>query len=309
MPLAAFYSPGFEAPLGQHQMPIRKFALVAEALKNDPRIRLVEPEPVTPEQLGLVHSADYIEAVRTGKPRALAESQKFPWSPRLFPSVCLTNGGLLAAAHSALRNGVAAAVASGFHHSCHDHGEGFCTFNGLVLAAQLLRDSGAVRNVAVLDLDLHYGNGTATLAASRPWLRALSIYGNDYWQNMPYRDVTVRHHDDGPNHHSIALPAGCDGPHLQRTLAKALPWLIAEGKPDLLLFQAGADPFHEDPYSPLALDFDDLQTRDRTVFEFARSHGIPIAWVLAGGYTEDVSKIVRIHVNTFHSALDVFSNL
>jgi acetoin utilization deacetylase AcuC-like enzyme len=195
---------------------------------------------------------------------------------------------------------VSAALVSGFHHACADHGEGFCTFNGLVVTAEALKASGEAARIAVLDMDLHYGNGTAQLVAHRPWMFAVSIYGNDYWENVPYRDVRVRHHTDGENHRSHPLPAGCDGATMLRILAEALP-VIAEWRPDLLLYQAGADPYHEDPYSPLALGHDDLLARDRRVFEFARKERIPVAWALAGGYTKDISKIVRVHVGTFEA--------
>ena len=298
--LTAFYHPGYAAPIGDHIMPIEKFALVADGLRDAADIRLVEPNPVTAEDLRRVHTAEYIAAIETGMPRGLAESQKFPWSPQLFPSVCLTGGGCLAAARQALRDGASAAVASGFHHSCADHGEGFCTFNGLIVAIDAMVAAGEIRTAAVLDMDLHYGNGTAQLAAERPHVFAVSIYGNDYWDNVYYRDVSVRQHEDGGNHRSFPLPGGCDRQEMLSTMREALP-LIAARRPDLLLYQAGADPYFEDPYSPLALDHDDLRARDRFVFEFAKAHQIPIAWVLAGGYTEDVMKVVRVHLNTFEA--------
>ena len=296
--LTAFYHPGYAAPLGEHMMPIGKFALVADAVRGMPDVKLAEPAPVSETDLLRVHTVQYIAAIRSGEPRALAESQKFPWSPQLFPSVCLTNGGCLAAARQALRDGASAALVSGFHHACADHGEGFCTFNGLVVTADALLANGEANRIAVLDMDLHYGNGTAQLAASRPHVFAVSIYGNDYWANVPYRDVTVRQHEDGENHRSHALPAGCNRATMLQILDAALP-AIAAWKPDLLLYQAGADPYFEDPFSPLALDADDLRARDCRVFEFSRQHGIPIAWVLAGGYTRDITKIVRIHAGTF----------
>src|SRR5207248_4381388 len=123
-----------------------------------------------------------------------------------------------------------------------------------------------------------------------------------------YLDVTVRRHQDGPNHFSMALPAGCDGKGLNRILDESLPALMRSGAPDLLLYQAAADPLQEDPYSPLALSHADLLERDRRVFEFARSHGLPIAWVLAGGYTRDIRKVVEVHLNTFRAAKMVFSS-
>jgi acetoin utilization deacetylase AcuC-like enzyme len=303
--ITAYHHAGFAAPIGEaHLMPMRKFAMVADAVRQLPGIVMREPAPLDPSDLLRVHSAEYVDAIRTGDPRALAESQKFPWSAQLFPSVLLTNGGVVAAAEHALDDGIAACVASGFHHACADHGEGFCTFNGLVIAGELLRSRRRLQRLAVLDLDLHYGNGTASLAEARPWLFAVSIYGNDYRDNTPYRDVAVRRHADGPNHISTALPNGSGRCSLLDALEDAFV-RIRGFRPDLLLYQAGADPYREDPYSPLDLGHEDLLERDRAVFQFARDARIPVAWVLAGGYTPDTSKVVAVHVNTFHAALAV----
>jgi acetoin utilization deacetylase AcuC-like enzyme len=208
-----------------------------------------------------------------------------------------------------LESGVSAALASGFHHACADHGEGFCTFNGLVAALEALRAEGKIRTAAILDMDLHYGNGTASLAESRSWIRALSIYGNDYWKNQAYRDVRDRHHADGSNHFSVPLiPSGeSDRRVLFKALNDQLSWLLQDGKPDILLYQAGADPLRDDPYSPLQLTHEDLEMRDRMVFEFAKAEKIPIAWVLAGGYCPEIEKVVRVHFNTARACWEVFN--
>ena len=306
MTITAYYHPGYAAPIGKHVMPITKFSLVADGVRNESRVRLEEPAPLSEADLLRVHTPAYIEAVRTGEPRALAESQKFPWTPQLYPSVLLTGGGCLAAAESALQGGIAAALVSGFHHAHADHGEGFCTFNSLVVAIDALRAAGRIRTAALLDMDLHYGNGTASLAEQRPYLFNMSIYGNDYHQNQAFRDVTVRRHEDGPNHRSIALPNGAGRSEMMAALEDGFAQILTYGRPDLLLYQAGADPYREDPYSPLLLDHDDLLVRDRRVFELAKQEALPIAWVLAGGYTEDTSKVVRVHLNTFEAALDVY---
>jgi acetoin utilization deacetylase AcuC-like enzyme len=304
--ITAYHHPGFAAPIGDHVMPMRKFQLVADGLAGRSDVRIEEPAPVGVEDLLRVHTAAYVEAVRSGEPRPLAESQKLPWSPALWPSVLLTNGGALAAATRALEQGVAAALASGFHHCHADHGEGFCTFNGLVVAAEALRTAGRLRTLAVLDLDLHYGNGTASLCATRPWLFNCSIYGNDYFENKPYRDVETRRHADGPNHVSFALPNGSGRSALFAALERGTAAILAWGRPDLVLYQAGADPYREDPYSPLDLDHDDLRERDRIVFAWAKREGVPVAWVLAGGYTPDVSKVVAVHLGTFDAAQAVY---
>jgi acetoin utilization deacetylase AcuC-like enzyme len=305
--IAAFHHPDFAAPIGQHVMPMRKFQLVADGVAARSEFRVLAPAPISPEELQLVHTPAYLSAVRTGEPRALAESQKFPWSPRLWPSVLLTNGGLLSAAGRALEDGIAAAIASGFHHAHADHGEGFCTFNGLVVAAEVLRQAGRLATVAVLDLDLHYGNGTASLCASRPWLFNCSIYGNEYWMNTAYRDVETVRHRDGPNHVSIPLPNGSGRAALLEALERGLSAILGHGRPDLLLYQAGADPYREDPYSPLDLDHADLRERDRRVFAWARREALPLAWVLAGGYTPEISKVVEVHLGTFDAAAEIYA--
>lgn len=306
--IPVYYHPGYAAPIGDdHRMPIRKFGLVAEILKRDPAAEFHVPELISREALERVHTQKYIRAIETGEPRDLAEGQKFSWSPQLFPAVCLTSGGLLAAARHALRHGVACALVSGFHHACADHGEGFCTFNGLVITLDVLYHEGRIRHGFILDMDLHYGNGTASLAPDRPHITTVSIYGNDYWQNQAYKDVETIRHADGKNHFSAILSNGTNECGMMEVLEKTLPLLLSRGKPDLLIYQAGADPYWEDPYSPLALDHPALKNRDRRVFQFCKDHSIPIVWVLAGGYTEDISKVVKVHVNTFEACKEVFA--
>ena len=305
-----FHHPGFAAPIGRHLVPVGKLALVAAAIKQVlPHIEIVEPELISIEDLCRVHRPEYVEAVRTGAPSALAESQRFPWSPELFESVRFTSGGVLAAARQALDDGVSAALANGFHHASSDHGEGYCTFNGLVVALEALRAAGKITTAAVLDLDLHYGNGTALLAASRPWMRALSIYGNDYWMNRSYRDVRARYHSDGPNHVSAPLVPtnGGDRDNMLEILEDRLPWILAGDRPDVILYQAGVDLLRDDPFSPLDLGPEDLLERDRIVFEFAKREGIPIAWTLAGGCGPDLGKVVQAHLNTAMACSDVFN--
>lgn len=304
--LVLFHHPNFAAPIGDHIMPMQKFAMVADAISWEINIEIREPAPVTRQDLLRVHDPEYIDAIETGEPADLAASQKFPWSPALFPSVLLTNGGVLAAAREALENKVSGALASGFHHAGQAGGQGFCTFNGLVVACEKLRAENKIHRAAILDMDLHYGNGTASLAESRNWMFALSIYGNDYWDNEPFVDVTVRRHPMGMNHASRSLPAGCHGREMLDTLAESLPLLLGHGKPDLLLYQAGADPLRDDPYSPMEVTAWDLIERDRMVFQFAKEHEIPIAWVLAGGYTKDLSKVVEVHANTAKVCRDIY---
>jgi acetoin utilization deacetylase AcuC-like enzyme len=264
------------------------------------------PSPASDEDLVRVHTADYVRAVTTGEPRALAESQKFPWSPALAAAVRLTNGGTIAALSACLDEGVAGNLASGFHHAHADHGEGFCTFNGLVVALERAVHDGRVRRGLIVDCDLHYGNGTAALLASRPHLFALSIYGSFYKANAARRDVDAERAPDTDNAWSVAVPNGANGAEYVRVLAEHLPRAVERARPDVILYQAGADPYREDPYSPLDVGVEDLFARDRLVFETAARERTPIAWVLAGGYTKDLAKVVEVHVNTARAALDAF---
>jgi acetoin utilization deacetylase AcuC-like enzyme len=302
------YSPRSYADLGAHIMPIRKFGLVAEAIRAEGLpIELYEPPRASDEDILLVHTPEYLRAVDTGEPLALAQSQKFPWSPGLAEAVRWTNGGCISALRDALSEGIAGNLASGFHHSHGPHGEGFCTFNGLVIAMERCRLEGRMKRGLVLDMDLHYGNGTAALLASRPELFQLSIYGNWYKKNLAYRDVASERAPDTENCWSVPVPNGSGREAYLELLAESFPRALDAARPDVVLYQAGADPYKEDPYSPLDLDHAALRERDRMVFAECRKRGVPVMWVLAGGYTEDVTKVVEVHVNTARAAVEVFS--
>lgn len=301
------HSPRYFADLGAHVMPIRKFGLVREAIEAaGVPVEVEAPEPVTDEALLRVHTPEYVRAVATGEPRALAQSQKFPWSPELALAVRFTNGGCVLALRRALERGCSGNLASGFHHAHADHGEGFCTFNGLVVALEALRAEGRLGRALVVDLDLHYGNGTASLLGSRPWAHQISVYGNGYRDNVAVRDVTAFRAPDTENCRSVALRAGIRGPEHLEIVEREVAAAVERARPDVVWYQAGADPYREDPYSPLDLDHDDLFARDQAVFRICRARGIPVAWVLAGGYTPEVQRVVAVHVGTFRAAHGVF---
>ena len=302
-----FSSPRYVADIGEHVMPMRKFDRVREAISALALpVTIEEPTPVTVDDLLRVHTAAYVRAIATGEPRALAESQKFPWSPTLAEAVRWTNGGCIAAVGAALESGVAGNLASGFHHAHADHGEGFCTFNGLVVALEHFRAEGKIRRGLIVDLDLHYGNGTVSLLQSRPGFHNLSVYGSWYDANRAHRDVGTTRAPDSENCVSVPVPAGTDGASYLRLVESALGPAIDRARPEVILYQAGADPYREDPYSPLDLGLEDLLERDRRVFAAAHDAGIPIAWVLAGGYTKDLDRVVEVHVNTARAAVDIF---
>ena len=156
-------------------------------------------------------------------------------------------------------------------------------------------------------MDLHYGKRHCAVRRLAVHISSrCRLYGNDFWDNFCYRDVSERHHTDGTNHVSFAHAERLrPEKRFLRSWIRPCPCSPSANRTSLL-YQAGADPYFEDPYSPLALDHDDLYARDRRVFEFTKEHGIAVAWVLAGGYTSDVSKVVRVHLNTFAAWRDVY---
>ncbi|MFN7146827.1 MAG: histone deacetylase, partial [Myxococcota bacterium] len=297
----------YEADIGDHVMPMRKFGMVRAAIEAEQLpVTIVEPSPVSDADLLRVHSPAYLRAVATGEPRALAQSQKFPWSPELAEAVRWTNGGAVDALLAALDDGVAGNLASGFHHAHGEHGEGFCTYNGLVVAMERAKAERRIERALVLDMDLHYGNGTAALLAARPDFFQLSIYGNWYRANQAYRDVVSERAPDTANAWSVPVPNGAGRAVYLGILEANLGPAIDRARPDAILYQAGADPYKEDPYSPLDLDHDALRARDAYVFATAKRLGIPVMWVLAGGYTKDTRKVVEVHLNTARAAVEVF---
>lgn len=280
----------------------RKSAWLAQSLAVRPiaGIEIVAPNPVMEEDLLRVHDAAYVRAVRTGEPRALAEGQGFEWDPNLWAMTTASTGGVVAAARTALTDGVAGSLSSGLHHARRDRGNGFCTFNGLALAALKALEAGA-GTVLILDLDAHGGGGTHSLVQrnSSVWHTDVSVSGFDGYTPGPYgtRDL-VQEADD-------YLP----------TIRRRLEELEAQQPPfGLCLYNAGMDPYGpEGEYRPgQAPDISAvrLAEREEMVFAWCRRRGIPIAFVLAGGYVErylDQDSLVNLHRLTLDAACRAIS--
>ena len=242
-------------------------------------LSLLEPAPVTLLQLELAHDQAYVADVLA----CVAENGFDNCSPAVAKSLPLTSGSMLAAAREALKNGlVAAAPCSGFHHACYDHGGGFCTFNGLMVTVMTLLAEGRVERAGILDLDQHWGNGTQDI------IKRLGV------------EKQVRHY-----HPSMERRGNCDA----AGFLKSLPEIVAKfADCDLVLYQAGADPHIADPLGGW-MSTEELQTRDRIVFEELAVLGIPVAWNLAGGYQRDqegsIRPVLEIHENTMQECVRV----
>ncbi len=269
----------------------RKAGSIAASLERRPMsgVEIVSPEPATRAQLREIHEDGYIEAVRTGSPRVLAESQGFEWDAGVWESVLASTGGVVAAARQALADGTSGTLSSGLHHAGRGAGTGFCTFNGLALAALAAhRETGG--RVLILDLDAHCGGGTHEIVGRLPWIRCL--------------DVSVSAFD-------VYRPAGANTLDLVNDPARYLETIgrrLAECGRDygLCLYNAGMDPFEGGCLGGLAgIDREVLRRREQLVFDWCRASGIPAAFTIAGGYAGQffgTDELVDLHRLTIASA-------
>ena len=297
LPFPLVFSPRYHIDIGLHVFPTLKYQLVytrlrAEGLTDSMTVR--EPAPAGWEELALVHTVAYLQKARTG---AFTQGElaqlELPWSPAIADGFRLMCGGTMLAARlaAAATGRIAVHLGGGFHHAFADHGEGFCLFNDVAVAVRVLQQEGVVSRAAIVDLDVHHGNGTASIFAGDARIFTLSMH---HEQNYPaYKP---------PGSLDIGLPGGTGDDAYLRRLADALPVAIAS-RPDIIFYLAGADPYEADQLGGLALTMDGLTRRDEMVMAAARRASVPLVVVLAGGYARDVNETVSIHVATVREAL------
>ena len=272
----------------------RKAQWVADSLIQSPipGVELAAPRPLTWDQVARVHDDAYVAAIRTGQPRALAESQGFAWDPRLGEMVLSSNGGAVAASLDALEHGVAGSLSSGLHHARRDRGAGFCTFNGLVLAARHALDAGA-GSVLILDFDAHCGGGTASL-----------IDGDRHIREV---DVSVSNVDRYPGGDEAQLRIVADDEDYLSAIEQALHDVEVKGdRFGLCLYNAGMDPYEGCAIGGReGITEPTLAARETMVFRWCRERSLPVAFVLAGGYIGSrlsQQGLVRLHRLTVSAA-------
>jgi acetoin utilization deacetylase AcuC-like enzyme len=291
-----FYSDEFHISLpNEHRFPMGKYSLLrrrVEASDLGDTCTLRVPGQATDEEVMAVHTREYVEKIRTGALSALEVRRiGFPWSPQLVERSFRSVGGTLAASRAAMGDGAAVNLSGGTHHAFPDRGEGFCVFNDVAVAARAVQREKLARSVAILDLDVHQGNGTAAIFRNDPTVFTLSIQGAN---NYPFRK------EDGDL--DIELPDGAgDDPYLE-AVEEGLQGCFANGPFDFALFLAGADPFDGDRLGRLAVSKGGLRVRDRLVFETCQAHGTPVAVVMGGGYASPIEDSVDIHFATVQTA-------
>ena len=298
MPLHAWSSARYVIPLPEgHRFPIAKYALLRDRVLADglvPPERLHEPARAALADLLLVHEAAYVRRVVEG---TLTDGELrrigLPWSEHLVERSFRAVGGTCEAAEAALRDGVAINLAGGTHHAFPGHGEGFCVFNDVAVAVRRLQRDGRIARAAIVDLDVHQGNGTHAIFAGDATVFTFSMHGA---RNFPFRKV--------PGRLDIELPDGCGDDRYLGALAAALPRVLAESAPDLVVYLAGADAHEGDRLGRLRLTFDGLARRDAMVLESCREVGLPVAVTIAGGYGRDIRDTVEAHARTVRIAAE-----
>ena len=296
MTLTVWSSSRYTFPLPEgHRFPVAKYAMLRDAVIASgivPAERVLDPPRVSDDALLLVHTPGYVRRFRDGSLDAAGLRRLgFPWSPALVERSYRAVGGTVAATRHALEHGVAMNLAGGTHHAFPDHGEGFCVFNDVAVAIRLLRRDGLVRRAAIVDLDVHQGNGTHAIFAGDADVHTFSMHGG---KNYPFHKVSGTL--------DIELPDGTGDDAYLELLHATLPRVLAASSPDLVVYIAGADPHEGDRLGRLALTFEGLARRDAFVLDSCREVGIPVAVTIGGGYGRRIEDTVAVHAETVRIA-------
>lgn len=291
-----YYCDHHEIPLPQgHKFPVQKYRMLRERLALDRRF-VFEPAPVISAlDLALAHDGVYVRTFLEGMlDPMIMRKIGFPWSEGLVRRTLSSVGGTLAAARYALQTGLGGTLAGGTHHAFRSEGAGFCVFNDLAVTILTLQRDRAIERAAVIDLDVHQGDGTAAIFPESRTVFTLSVHGAN---NFPFRKQKSRV--------DVELPDGTKDAEYLAAVKSALPAAF-DFAPDLILYQAGVDPLVGDRLGKLAVSAAGLMERDRLVFTAARERRIPLVITLGGGYHEVIERTVEAHVNTFRTAMTVY---
>jgi acetoin utilization deacetylase AcuC-like enzyme len=290
---AVVHAPEYECDIGPHVFPTVKYLLVRRSLVASGEIEdaeILHPEAAPRADLILVHTPEYLDDLEHLRWTHRTSCSELPLTAEIVRAYTFAAGGTTLAARAALERGAGIHLGGGFHHAFADLASGFCYINDLVVAIRVLQRDGLIRRAAVVDCDLHQGNGTAHLLRGDPSAFTFSIHQEHLYPVKERSDL------------DIGLENGTGDEEFNRRLEKGLEHVWAHC-PDIVLYQAGADPFEDDQLGSLKLTFAGLETRDRLVLEGCRRHGIPVAVTLGGGYARRVADTVRIHTRTCQLAL------
>jgi acetoin utilization deacetylase AcuC-like enzyme len=291
-----YYTDDYEIPLpAGHKFPIRKYRLLRELLSRDRCFKFVPAPLAQMEAISLAHDPAYVAAFLSGNlSQSLLRRIGFPWSEALVKRTLASVGGTLAASAEALRIGFGGTLAGGTHHAFRSEGAGFCVFNDIAVAIRALMSTGAIRRAAVVDLDVHQGDGTAKIFEDDPTVFTVSVHSRN---NFPFRKQS--------SDIDIDLPDGAGDTQLLGAVWEVLPSVV-DFCPDIVFYQSGVDGLSSDTLGRLAYTSDGLRRRDSLVFETCRTYEIPCVITLGGGYSNPIELTVEAHGNTFRAAAGVF---
>jgi len=292
-----FYCDHHQIPLpAAHKFPIRKYKMLRDRLAAA-GFRL-DPAPLAdPHILELAHDSQYVAKFLSGTLEAAAMRRiGFPWSEGLVRRTLASAGGTMAAARDALETGIGGTLAGGTHHAFRSEGSGFCVFNDVAIAIHWLRSRNEITRAAVVDLDVHQGDGTAHFFEHDPAVLTLSLHGAN---NFPFHKQRSRI--------DVELPDKTGDPEYLAALDTALP-RVWDFEPQLVFYLSGVDALDSDVLGRLSLTHEGLKARDRRVIGGAREHNVPLAITLGGGYSDPIERTVEAHANTFSIAAEIFGD-
>jgi acetoin utilization deacetylase AcuC-like enzyme len=297
--MQVFYTPRYYADIGPgHVFPIRKFELVRDKLLAEGTVEpaeIVEPGPAPLEDVLLVHTTDYVSRLCSGNlsPKEIRRLG-LPWSASLVQRSFYAVGGTLAATRASLAAGYSSNLAGGTHHSFPERGEGFCVLNDVAIAIGAMRERKLFQRAAIVDCDVHQGNGTATIFAGDTDTFTFSIHGANNYPLFKAESTL-----------DVELADGTSDTEYLETLAKHLPSVFA-AEPEIVFYLAGADPYRGDKLGRLAVSIDGLRERDAYVLRECYEREVPIVTVMSGGYGKDINDTVEIHCNTIRMVKEIF---
>ncbi len=278
-----------------HKFPAGKYRLVRDLLAADGQFEFEAASPAYPASIELVHDPAYVRSFLDGSvdPRTMRRIG-FPWSPELVARTLASVGGTLCATRDALELGVGGNLAGGTHHAFPSEGAGFCVFNDIAIAIRGLLGTGRIQRAAVVDLDVHQGDGTALIFANEPRVLTVSLHGAS---NFP-----ARKQRSGID---VDLPDGTGDLEYLAALDQTLP-RVFDFMPEIIFYQSGVDALASDKLGRLALTLEGLGRRDERVFQGAKSRSIPVVITLGGGYSEPISRTAEAHTQTYRMAASLF---
>ncbi len=294
-----FYSDTFNLPLpAGHRFPGGKYTMLRERLLGEGVMKseqLHRSPLASTDDLHRAHDADYVAQFESGAlDREAMRRIGFPWSEHLVRRSRATVGGAVAAARAALDDGISGQLAGGTHHAHRDFGSGYCVYNDQAVAALRALAGNWVERVAIIDLDVHQGDGSAAILTGNPHVFVFSMHGA---KNFPFRKST--------SDLDVALPDGTDDVAYLEALDEHLSTVFAF-RPDLVLYQAGVDPLEQDRLGRLALTYAGLRGRDEMVLRACLLHGVPVAMALGGGYCDPIETSVEAYANTYRAAKAIY---